>query len=574
MVYNMKKNRIYKYLKLYSTSSVFFKSFIKSFLIIAVIFTLITIYVYQSVKSSSRSSIENSYSVQLKSTENSVDEAFKGIDYVASNIVVNSNVQMYFLDYDKRLSSYDDFLRTYIISYTSILKYIDSIYFYNIDKGRIYSLDGEYDVGEFSDKGWLLDFDSGFEKNTKLFARKKNSGYPQLFTLIKKSSINSVNIAVVINVDMKKLKKQVIGDIPGIYITDSSTILYSTDDTSLFLKPADGELSELLNRENRIENGSVFLTEKSKYYDFYYTLAAENGSVVESEHNLNKIILIISGVFLIISIIIAFMISSITFNPISGIFEVIDSYKLADTENLEENEIKYIVRFIMELIESNKTLKTELDKGLSQYRKANLEALQHQISPHFFTNTLGRINREVEKNEGYHSEAGKMLVKLSRLTAYCMKQENTFVHVSDELECAELYASLMKGKYGGFEFKENIEPGCEKYKIIKMTLQPIIENAIYHGVAGMDNGVVELDIHTDEKSLFISVKDNGAGMDEQKARELNIALNSGINISDRIGIYNVAERLQLGMGCRDFIKIKSEPGIYTEVKLKIPKELM
>lgn len=219
-------------------------------------------------------------------------------------------------------------------------------------------------------------------------------------------------------------------------------------------------------------------------------------------------------------------------------------------------------------------LKNEIDNKLAQYRKANLEALQHQISPHFLTNTLARINREVEKAEGYRSSDGSMLVKLSQLTAYCMKQENTFVKISDELECADLYVLLMQGKYGDFKFKKSVEAGAEQYKIIKMTLQPLIENAVYHGISGKDDRVIELDIHTDENSVFVTIKDNGCGIQPPKLDVLNRSLNARTNVFGRIGIFNVAKRLQLGMCCNEnFISFESIEGEFTGITIKLPKEI-
>lgn len=112
-----------------------------------------------------------------------------------------------------------------------------------------------------------------------------------------------------------------------------------------------------------------------------------------------------------------------------------------------------------------------------------------------------------------------------------------------------------------------------KYSTIKLILQPIIENAVYHGIGNMNtNGLIKIECFDKDEDIFFIITDNGKGIDSESLGKIQLDLNSD-NIGDRVGIYNVQSRIKLYYGEKYGLNIESQYGRGTVVTIKIPKEI-
>lgn len=202
-------------------------------------------------------------------------------------------------------------------------------------------------------------------------------------------------------------------------------------------------------------------------------------------------------------------------------------------------------------------------------RKTELNALQAQINPHFLYNTLDSIAWMCEEERT--KEAVEMVNALARLFRISISKGHELIPLKDELRHAESYLKIQKFRYGNqFSYFFDVEDECLTYLCNKITLQPIIENAIYHGFDMVDEGEIHIGIHFSGEDILLSVEDNGVGMTEEHCREI---LHREAGDRTGIGIKNVHERIQIYFGDRYGLRITSELDVGTRVEILIPRVL-
>lgn len=202
-------------------------------------------------------------------------------------------------------------------------------------------------------------------------------------------------------------------------------------------------------------------------------------------------------------------------------------------------------------------------------RKSELEVLQAQINPHFLYNTLNSVIRMV--GSGKNDDVITMITSLSKLFRISINKGKNIITILEEVEHARNYLIIQKIRYKNkFNFKIEVQEETLKCKTIKLILQPIIENAIYHGIEYMvDEGMITISISIVEGKILFRVTDNGLGMKPEVLK--NILLNgSKSKEGSGFGVKNVHERIQLYYGKEYGIQIESEPEAGTDVKIWLP----
>ena len=174
--------------------------------------------------------------------------------------------------------------------------------------------------------------------------------------------------------------------------------------------------------------------------------------------------------------------------------------------------------------------------------------------------------------EGYKDNAIAMIKALSNLFRYGLSRGEIIISIREEIEYAKSYANIINLRYKNkIEFKWNIDEKILDYKTVKLILQPVIENSIYHGVNKVErHGVIEISCVNAGENIEYRVKDNGAGISEDALQLLRKSL-SEPGLGNRIGIYNVRSRLRLYFGKRFELAIRSTKGEGMEVTITIPK---
>ena len=201
-------------------------------------------------------------------------------------------------------------------------------------------------------------------------------------------------------------------------------------------------------------------------------------------------------------------------------------------------------------------------------RKTELKALQAQINPHFLYNTLDSIAWMCE--QGRNDEAVQMVNALAQLFRISISRGHELIPIRSELRHAESYLKIQKHRYKNqFSYRFDVDESCLDFLCNKITLQPIIENAIYHGINGLvDEGEIVITLRADGSDVVFTVADNGVGMEEEQIQAI---LRKERSDHTGIGIKNVNDRLKIYFGEGYGITIDSEPDVGTTVTIRMPQ---
>lgn len=239
------------------------------------------------------------------------------------------------------------------------------------------------------------------------------------------------------------------------------------------------------------------------------------------------------------------------FQPVAGTREV---QELSDS-------FGHMVRRIQRLMSTVREEENEL-------RKTELKALQAQINPHFLYNTLDSIAWMCER--GKNADAVKMVHALAKLFRISISRGHELIPIEKELQHAESYLLIQKFRYKNqFTYHFTVDESCLHCLCNKITLQPIIENAITHGLDLLvEPGHIEIEVCSEGEDVLFKVRDDGIGMAQEQVAEL---LQHEPSDRTGIGIKNVNDRLQIYFGAQYGLSIESMPDEGTTVTIRMPR---
>mgnify|MGYP001324424836 CR=1 FL=1 len=203
-------------------------------------------------------------------------------------------------------------------------------------------------------------------------------------------------------------------------------------------------------------------------------------------------------------------------------------------------------------------------------KEYELKALEAHINPHFLYNSLSTISWMARKINAENID--NMAFLLSKFYRLVLSKGNSVITVQDEINHLKAYVEIERTRFGdSFQVIYDVDPESLDCKMIKIILQPIVENSIKHGLAAKDyRGTIIVRVKQDREYLYLTVIDDGIGMDSQVLESLNRGEDL-INSESGYGIRNIRERIKAVYGERGHIKILSRPGVGCTVNITIPK---
>ena len=295
----------------------------------------------------------------------------------------------------------------------------------------------------------------------------------------------------------------------------------------------------------------------------------------ESLDTLTKILLLAAVLIVAAALIISLLLSRQLSGPLKKLERAMQQFEAdADTFTYEPVggtlEIQNLGDSFNHMVERLQELVGQVRQEEINLRKTELKALQAQINPHFLYNTLDSISWMCE--QGKNAEAVQMVGALARLFRISISKRQEMIPIRSELQHAESYLQIQSIRYKDqFTYIFDVDETCLDYLCNKITLQPIIENAINHGINGLvDDGEIVVTVKNDGDDILFIVADNGSGMSEDIIREI---MNRDSSDRTGIGVKNVDERLKIYFGNAYGITIESEPDEGTTVYIRMPKIL-
>lgn len=280
----------------------------------------------------------------------------------------------------------------------------------------------------------------------------------------------------------------------------------------------------------------------------------------------------IAGVF-VMAITVTFFITQHIVKPLKnlvGQMQNVDYENLVITaENDRKDEIgKLEAEFFDMTCKVSRLIKEKYADELEKER-LEISMLQMQINPHFLYNTLESISMMAEINDDL--EAANMAASLGRIMRYSLGSQSEFVLLSEEIYCLNEYIQLQKERLSNVEFDEHIDYTLYEQKTIRLLLQPIVENAITHGMNQIrTGGLISITGSYDGSNIVLEVSDNGKGMSKQDEQLLNDYINGKNTALSSIGLKNVNKRIKLYFGEAYGLHIRSEQGRGTSVVITLP----
>ncbi len=292
--------------------------------------------------------------------------------------------------------------------------------------------------------------------------------------------------------------------------------------------------------------------------------------------NVNEMIRLsfgLAAVVLCAALLTSLLLSKLLGRPLRGLASAMESFE-SDADHFSYRPVGG-TREVQELSDSFEHMVLRIQQLMStvreeeiNLRKTELKALQAQINPHFLYNTLDSIAWMCE--QGRNADAVKMVHALARLFRISISRGHEFIPIAKELEHAESYLQIQMYRYKNqFTYAFDADPDCLGYYCNKITLQPIIENSINHGLDLMvEEGRIDVQVRMDGDDIVFSVRDNGVGMSEE---QIEAVMQSEQTDRTGIGIRNVNDRLRIYFGKNYGLRITSEPDVGTCVEIRMPK---
>lgn len=377
------------------------------------------------------------------------------------------------------------------------------------------------------------------------------------------------------------------GDISegGVFIYDSANeIVFKANNDYTLPKINDNRMVKLLenvglkaqDREISIMNRSYLAVESKSDYSKWTTvvLVSRNFLLKDFYKYRTSMFIVLLIILAAVLYILPIVIGKITKNikELKKTMEEISSGNIDAKPAIHSiDEIGRLSDIFVEMMGKVQYLMQDIKVKERDKRQAELEALQAQINPHFLCNTLNTIKYLAQLQNV--KNIGEITTSLVRLLRISIDNTESFITIEEELEHVKSYLTIQRYKYADkFSTEFLVQEDVLRYKTTKMILQPLVENAIFHGIepSGRE-GLIVIKIYFEYDHIVFKVIDNGVGMSQEQIEKLlSHSLRSEKSRFSGIGVYNVNERIKLFFGEEYGIKVFSQPGMCTSVEIEIP----
>ena len=359
-------------------------------------------------------------------------------------------------------------------------------------------------------------------------------------------------------------------------IDENGTIIASNQETSLGNTYQNFHLIQSHPSPQKLKQSNEWLTYCSIPGTSWKLVSSIPSVAYEREIiQLRNYIVILSLIIVFLSIVIAARTSKLIFQPIKNLCKIMPSVGQGNFDVIEpsqyQNEIGELYNYFFNMVQDIQTLIYKTKQQQQMLQKTELNSLRMQINPHFIYNTLESI-----KWIAYMEENEEIVTMVKALGDFMRSSisGSEFISVEKELDNIQCYLTIQKFRYGDkLSVKISIPEELYQAQIPKLLLQPLIENAMVHGLEQkMGNGVISISGFVQNSDLYIDIIDNGIGFSCVALEKLNAALNTpnDTSVSFGLGMRNVHQRIQMYYGEIYGLKVTSQYGVETRVQIHIP----
>lgn len=529
---------------------------------------LISGYTYDELQRNETKSYSNELMTRVSMDINNLFETARSN---AVRIGFDSNVQAFAAgrsnaNSDRETASY---LHTYKVGQSEI----DSIYIYRPYSDGVISNTGKTTYGLYRDKTSIDMWDPEGEmiQIRHLSADEKQNVAQRIAFYFRPGYAKEERVCcIVFKFDLKKLSERFnYGEGVKLIVLNGEQVLYSTetDFCGMPISAAGSLLQE--------EKTDIVVKRDMKLFGLRLILHVDSRPLFAKLQRIRTTTFALMIVSLLATVLFVFYISRKIFDPISDLLALLEENQSPEESNIIQStdEIGYIRHMMSATITKSRDTEEELSRRMKLLKKAQAVALQAQINPHFMYNTIDTINWMAIKKIGKGNEVSEMLNMLSQLLRYSLSNTDTFVSLREEINYTKKYLLVQQIRCNyGFEVHWDIPEELDKCNMIKMILQPVVENAIKYGIKPFgDGGSLHIRAIRAGETVRFYVSDSGFGMTQEECDEINRVIRSQvIKESDHIGLSNVHQRINLMFGDQYGVTVRSKINDGTTVELTIP----
>lgn len=531
-------------------------------IIIAIVLSIVISCVFffivlSSFKNESYSHIESSEWSHTQRTATLFDNYIYQISLVAAKYYISPNTYSYsFTNYDYAKNKY---FKESIRNITDTLQYITSIKYLSKDniafEETLYDYDDQYSLGNI---GYT---NISYSKTTKwpyyLYFRYANSNSIYKYNvLISASPVTLGNL--IWDYETNESKK--------VIVSNDGTVIVSENDVfneNIFdIISKDKKSIQTGFFEGNFDDNDCFISvKKSSYIDAYSVMITPKSIYQNDINNVYLRTTLLTVGFFIITVSICLFIAVKSYQPIKETLNTIKKYFPTD-DNFEqfESETDYIRMHLSKTINTHEDTLASLKANTELMYKAQINALQSQINPHFLFNTLEALKWLSIDMNGYANDIEKYIVMLEKIIRAGINNHINIIPFEEEVQLTKNYVNLMHLRYKNrFCVEYDIENEIGSCSTIKFLLQPLVENCIKHGFSNIDSGgTIKIKAYSESSLIYVTISDNGEGISQEKLLELKEKLSGEIEeTGEHIGIYNVNARIKLLYGDAYGLSIES-----------------
>lgn len=591
---------VWSYIRQYRFNSILWHNFVLIMLLIIVPLVSISLIVYTHNDADMRAEIERSALSELGRTRDSVDMILFDAEQLSVRLKSDPDVEAF---QNKQLSSPLTYAEAQmILRIQQVLQmvkltssYIDSIFLYSAFNDYLITAGSGGTLSDQYYDRWPHIYKEKSDSSFYWVTSRAPSGKVNLLSFVNQvsPSITERNNggAVSINMNMNSMRA-LLDHSPQqqsiLLLNGQGRIMYSGDGAKLnrTLAETDPDLNKLL--EGGFSSRIISLDGQDQVVSSMTSNSIKNWKYVSvvplqayhaERSRIIELMVVLLSVSALASIILAFIIAVRSYRPIRQILSLIEHKKnpfmmLNKVPSNHWNETGYILSNLADSFHQSHSFEVQLQEKYELLRKAQAIALQAQINPHFLFNTLESINWKVMRLTNGKNEASQMLLSLSALLRLTLETKEDLVPIRMEMEHVRLYVEMQQLRYKDkFSLDIRVEDNLLECRIVKLVLQPIVENAIYFGIKQSPNqGIIRIRMFLRGDMIVVRVMDNGVGIPPLTVLQLNESFRrEHLQENEHIGLRNVNQRIRLAFGEQYGLKIRSRVGAGTIVDLTLPE---
>lgn len=543
-------------------------------LLVTLVLTVAGNYIYQ--ESIEERSYANTMEIQNQVLK-SLDQIFQSVSDNVEVLGTYPEVQGYLkVDAENQQASrvqLEGQIRSLLLNYSKVYKEYINIVVVS-DKGQYLSNDS-YRIKKLplTDEKWyqeamkangkLVLSSSSLGRNLKDWKNYSTDSYVSTAKMISDPKTGEGIGVILIDLDLKSIQNLVeditMGQTGFGYIQDSKGhVLYAPKNKVVYRMNPDWVMEGESGRVRcRIEGKDYnVIYSHSEYTDLTATGVFDWGKTIEGAARVRTVSWWIAAVIMVFAAGLTVLFSASFTRPISALSKLMKKAQTGDMtvrfENHYKGEIRQLGDSFNAMVEKINELLEVVYREQKNKRDAELKILHEQIKPHFLYNTLDTIQWMAKEYQA--QDIVDLVLALSGFFRISLSQGKEFITLEQEVLMVKNYLEIQKVRYEDlFDYSTEIEAGMEKYMVLKICLQPLVENALYHGIkeADEDGGKIWIRAFLDEENdIILKVEDDGAGMSQERIDQLN----SWLRMKERgpeihaYGIVNVNDRIRIAYG--------------------------